>query len=276
MAKRFIDTDIFDDPWFMDLSKDGKITWLFLITKCDHAGIIQINERLFKVMTGINSLATVLKELGNRIVPLRDNYFFIPKFIFFQYPEFPKSKVNQQAGAIKRLLEFGLFDLETLKLNEVLMNSSTTLDQDLPKSYGNDNVYVNDNVFIEKGVIGGKTKSKPDEEKTWRNDFDIFSSQIWTAFDQISRDTAWIADQERLNPTLDILLSIEKSIKNFWGTPDGWKNKKKTKTETPDWKQTFAKTMQFNKVYKPKNSARPISGPTDPRYQDTNFDDIKL
>lgn len=124
MVKRFIDTGLFDDPWFMNLSKDGKIAWLFIITKCDHAGIIQINEKLFKVMTGINSFPKVLKELGNRLVTLRDNYYFVPKFITYQYPGFPKSKVNAQAGAIKRLSEFGIFDIENNTINEQLQNNN--------------------------------------------------------------------------------------------------------------------------------------------------------
>lgn len=165
MAKRFIDTGIFDDPWFMELSKDGKITWFYLITKCDHAGIIQINEKLFKVQTGVNSWSTVHEELGNRCQRVRDNYYFIPKFIYFQYPGFPKSGVNQQSGAIKRLIEFNLFDGKNLRVDEELMKSSGTLHEDLTKSYGNVNGNVNVNV-LEKEGVGEKTKKIPTLHET--------------------------------------------------------------------------------------------------------------
>jgi len=128
MAKIFIDTELFDDSWFMSLSKDAKILWMYLITKCDHAGVIDINAKLLEFQTGIKSYVTVSKQLENRIVYLRDNYYFIPKFIDFQYPGFPRSNVKQQQGAIKILESFGL-------INEGVL----TVTKDLPESYGNDN-----------------------------------------------------------------------------------------------------------------------------------------
>lgn len=135
MAKRFIDTELFDDPWFMDLSKDAKILWIYLITKCNHAGIIDINPKLVGFQTGIKSYETVSKQFNNRLIHLRDSYYFIPKFIEFQYPDFPRSNVRQQQGAIKILESFGLFK-----------DGNLTVSKDLVKSYGNDN----DNVYINK------------------------------------------------------------------------------------------------------------------------------
>ena len=146
MAKRFIDTTIFDDPWFMDLSKDGKIMWIYLITKCDHAGIIDINSKLLQFQTGIDNYNKTKKEIGDRLVFIRETYHFIPKFIEYQYPGFPKSSVKQQQGAVKILTEFGLYDPK----RRTLINTDQRLSKDLPKTYdngnGNDNVYANDNV----------------------------------------------------------------------------------------------------------------------------------
>lgn len=86
--------------------------------------------------------------------------------------------------------------------------------------------------------------------KTWRTDFETYKKELWTWFDGITRDKVWLAEQEKFNPNFDILLTIEKSIKNYWITEAGWKNKKSRKSENLDWKQTFAKTMDINKVYK--------------------------
>jgi len=90
MAKRFIDTALFDDSWFMDLSVENKLFFVYLITNCDHAGIIDLNLKLAEFKTGIkgllNSFQTVSKEFGNRLIFLRDNYYFVPKFIKYQYP----------------------------------------------------------------------------------------------------------------------------------------------------------------------------------------------
>ena len=135
MAKRFIDTGIFDDAWYMDLSKDGKILWLYFITKCNHAGMLTLNIKLCKCQTGISDITTVIKELGNRLVTVSQLLYFIPKFIEFQYPNFPNSNVKQQASAIEILSKYQLFNKETL-----------TVTQQLPNSY--DNVIVNDSVIV--------------------------------------------------------------------------------------------------------------------------------
>ena len=40
MAKRFIDTKIWDKAWFRKLSAENKLLWVYILTKCDHAGIL--------------------------------------------------------------------------------------------------------------------------------------------------------------------------------------------------------------------------------------------
>lgn len=122
MAKRFIDTELFNDSWFMKLSKDAKILWIYLITRCNHAGIIEINEQLLKIQTGIKSYLTVSKQLGNRIVTVREQYIFIPKFIYYQYPNFPNSKAKAQESAIEILKKFKLYANGKLTVKEELVN----------------------------------------------------------------------------------------------------------------------------------------------------------
>ena len=133
MAKRFIDTGIFDDDWFMELPKDAKLLWLYLITKCDHAGIIKLNEKLCKVQTDIKDLETVIKQLGNRLVRLSEHLYFIPKFIQFQYPGFPNSAVRQQHSALEILMKHGL-----------IQDGKITLKKELPDSDDNGSGSGND------------------------------------------------------------------------------------------------------------------------------------
>jgi len=143
MSKRFIDTGLFDDDWFMDLTKDAKILWLYFITKCDHAGIIKLNVKLCKVQTGLNDLDRIIKQLGNRLVTVSEHLYFIPKFIEFQYPGFPNSKVRQQISAVDILVKYGLFDKENLTLTKQLDNS-------YENESDNDNVIDNVN---EEGIL---------------------------------------------------------------------------------------------------------------------------
>jgi hypothetical protein len=148
MAKRFVDTGMFDDEWFMELSPEAKILWFYYITKCDHAGILKANEKLIKFQTGIKSPATVIKELGNRIVTVTENVYFCPAFLRFQYPNFPNSKVQQQDGALKILISYGLWNKE--------LNSLQTVGQQLPNCYDNVSDSVNGICSEEKrGMQGG-------------------------------------------------------------------------------------------------------------------------
>jgi hypothetical protein len=39
MAKRFIDTNIWNKAWFRKLDTNSKLIWIYILTKCDHAGI---------------------------------------------------------------------------------------------------------------------------------------------------------------------------------------------------------------------------------------------
>lgn len=122
MSKRFIDTGLFDDDWFMGLSKDGKILWMYFITKCDHAGILKLNVKLCKVQTEVKDLNESIKELANRLVTVSEQLYFIPKFIEFQYPGFPNSRVRAQQSAIEILSKYNLLDKENLTVKEQLPN----------------------------------------------------------------------------------------------------------------------------------------------------------
>lgn len=169
MSKRFIDTGLFDDDWFMDLSKDAKLLWVYYITKCDHAGIIKLNEKLCKVQTDIKDLEGVIKQLGNRLVTVSEHLYFIPKFIEFQYPGFPNSKVRQQQSAVDILIKYGLFDKESLTLTKQLNNS-------YEHEHDNDTVNEPENVEAEFSLfwdsyhtISGMIKTDKDSaEKHWK------------------------------------------------------------------------------------------------------------
>lgn len=94
----------------------------------------------------------------------------------------------------------------------------------------------------------------------WRDSFKIYQDELDKFYSEIKQDREWIQKQERLNPGVDILLSIEKSIENYWGTEGAWRHKKKSKkVENIDWKQTFANavSMPLNRVYKPKKNSLP-------------------
>jgi hypothetical protein len=230
MSKRFIDTGIYDDAWFMGLTKDAKLFWFYCITKCNHAGIIEINDKLCRLQTDIKSIESVVKELGNRLYCIKNGLYFVPKFIEFQYPGFPKSKVMQQQGALEMLCKYGLYDLEN--------NCFATVIKELINSYDNGNVIV--------------VNDSSNTVKNWRNDFQTYYDQASEAFMSASEDASFIAKLQEFHPNLNIDASLDASFMKFWGTKAGWANKKKYKTIDIDWRQTIANTITRNPVYKQK------------------------
>lgn len=157
MSKRFIDTGLFDDDWFMDLSKDAKLLWVYFITKCDHAGILKLNIKLCQLQTGIRDLGTVKEQLGNRIITVGEQLFFIPKFVEYQYPGFPNCNFNMAKSAIAILEKYNL-----------IKNSILTVPEQLGNSISNSNSNSNSNG--KKGESEGKKKFSPpslDEVKSY-------------------------------------------------------------------------------------------------------------
>ena len=139
MAKRFIDTGLFDDAWFMELSKDGKLLWIYAITKCDHAGILELNEKLCRFQTDIKDLAKTTEELGYRLQRVNEQLIFVPAFFKFQYPNFPERRFRAAESAFSRLIELGI--------DEVKLNTYLSVREQLDKSYS-----------ISKGISKGKGK----------------------------------------------------------------------------------------------------------------------
>jgi hypothetical protein len=95
-------------------------------------------------------------------------------------------------------------------------------------------------------------KPKTIKPITWRENFDIYKNELYKCFEEIKKDNEFIKQQEKFNPNINILLSIEKSIANYWGLETGWNNKKKSKTKVIDWISTFKNSISqpMNKVYK--------------------------
>lgn len=71
----------------MDLPNKYKLFWLFLITDCDHVGIWQVNYKVASFYVGDHlEPAECERILKDRIIKINDGkYWFIPKFIEFQY-----------------------------------------------------------------------------------------------------------------------------------------------------------------------------------------------
>jgi hypothetical protein len=111
MAKRLTDTEKWRDDWFGSLSNDYRIIWLYLIDSCTHAGVWKKDFRglNFNCNTSISE-AEILEVFGSRLVDC-GNFFFIPKFIKFQYSQGLGSNKPVIVSVVKELKSNNLYDI---------------------------------------------------------------------------------------------------------------------------------------------------------------------
>jgi len=103
MAKRFIDTKIWDKSWYRKLSPKDKLLWVYLLTKCDHAGIIDGDWEAAGFFMGCKiSLHDFPEPIKNKMVPLDDDQYFIPSFVEYQYGVLRENS-KPHLSVIKRL-----------------------------------------------------------------------------------------------------------------------------------------------------------------------------
>lgn len=104
MAKRFTDTDKWNDEWFMELDPVLKCFWIYLCDKCDHAGVWKVNFKQASFSIGaIIDKQSALNAFGERVWVLSVEKWFIQKFILFQYPTGLSETNKAHIGVFKSL-----------------------------------------------------------------------------------------------------------------------------------------------------------------------------
>lgn len=176
MPKRLTDSGKWEDPWFMDLSKDAKIIWTYLVDKCDHAGIYELNLRLMSFQCGIKLTREDIKEkIGDRLIEIGFGKWFIPKFLSFQYASGLDSNKPVIVSVRKILNSHGLLcENNTINIpkslnNHLPMIKSKSKDKDIDIDKDKSNIKSKDKEtkFRKKlkDVLKIKTKQKRDVEE---------------------------------------------------------------------------------------------------------------
>jgi hypothetical protein len=209
MAKRFIDTKIWDKAWYRKLSPESKLLWVYILTKCDHAGILDGDWEAASFFIGskVND-ALIPKVIKNKMIPIDNDQYFIPSFIEYQYGSL---RINSKPhlSVIKRLEEKGLNDY----LQRVIV---TLKDKDKDKD-----IDKRKDKFIEKVNAVIKQKKHTNEET---NNF----IEFWT-----ERNTSNTKMRFELQATFEISKRLGTWVKNN----KDWKIDKKVSNER--------KEMQF-------------------------------
>lgn len=150
MAKRLTDTEKWKDEWFLSLSNDCRIIWQYLIDMCSHSGIIRKNFKLLNFCCNTNITEKDLIDfLGDRIVKIGE-YYFIPGFLKFQYPQGLNSDKPVILSVRKELFLFGLDEFVRQRLgNDYLIIKSKSKDKSKDKDKGSWKCFVCDEVMAE-------------------------------------------------------------------------------------------------------------------------------
>lgn len=97
MAKRFTDTGKWDHAWFRKLTPAMKCAWIYVVDKCDHAGIWTADFEAMSFTIGFDFTETeFINTFQEKIKILDHDKFLIPSFIDFQYGALnPENRVHQ-------------------------------------------------------------------------------------------------------------------------------------------------------------------------------------
>lgn len=189
MAKRWTDSDKWNDEWYVSLPNDYRIVWQWLLDNCNHAGVCKrsltiLNDRCRTDLTE----EFLLHIMGGRLL-IVDSNWFIPKFLRFQYKTL-KSKKPAIISVVTILLSgnywkyipesFGnnYIIIESLP-NDPIINKDTDKDKDIVLGD-----YVG-GVGEEKGgvVLNGQSKNQEEMivremDKVWKSKMPGYPSML--------------------------------------------------------------------------------------------------
>lgn len=91
MSKRFTDTQLWEEDWFIELEKDYQMFWIYLKDACDHAGVWKPNlgkfKKLFDCRVDLKKALEFFNKDKDRVAILKNKRWFLTGFIPFQYGE---------------------------------------------------------------------------------------------------------------------------------------------------------------------------------------------
>jgi hypothetical protein len=197
MPKRFLDTGFLEQKWIRHLSPDKKIFLIYLMLKCDNAGIIELDleDASFWIGKKIEDISFLPEGY---LIPINGTgKYFMPKFIEWQYPDLSSNK-HIVAQARQLLEKYGLIDVNfNLSLDKLYIKVTETLPENQVTGIGKGK-----GIGKEGGV--GETKKEidysfvPDE---WQPIF-----QRWVAYKKSRKEH--YKTQETINACYRNLLDL--------------------------------------------------------------------
>ena len=149
MAKRLTDTEKWNDDWYLSLSNDYRIIWQWLLDNCNHAGICKRNIKLLNVMCNTDiSEGELIEKMEDRVIS-KDNDWFIPKFLKFQYADLLSNR-PVIISVSKELIKKKYYSL-------------------VPQSFGEEYIIITESLSNDYSIIKDKSKDKDKDKYKYSN-----------------------------------------------------------------------------------------------------------
>lgn len=163
MAKRFTETNKWQDDWYCTLSNDEKVIWQYLNDHCSVAGLIKKGLKHLNYFCGTKfTEAKLIEVFGSKLVDLGD-CFFLPSFILEQYPSGISSDKPLIVSVRKELEASNHYLIIQQSLPNHYPMIRQSLDNDRPiikeRERVKDKVKVKEEEMEEEGGAGGRLYS---------------------------------------------------------------------------------------------------------------------
>ena len=140
MAKRFTDSEKWKDDWYISLSNDYKIVWQWLLDNCNHSGLCKKSISLLNIMCKTNLKEEDIIEFTNDRIVIVGDYWFIPKFLKFQY----STLLSGKPAIVSVVRDIFTHNLQIM----------------IPKSFGKDYLIINESFNNHCQMIKDMVKDK--------------------------------------------------------------------------------------------------------------------
>lgn len=118
MSKRFTDTEIWGEDWFLDMPNEYKLFWYYMLSNCDHSGIYKVNIKTFSLLNEVKLSSNKALEYFNngkqRIRVIQPNVWFIEEFFVYQYGETFNTN-NRVHESIKKVYQKYNIELSSIR-----------------------------------------------------------------------------------------------------------------------------------------------------------------
>lgn len=284
---RKIDPRIWNDAKFMAMSNNGKLAFLYVLT---HPHMTSLGA----IRSTISGLANEFPEIESKFfnepfaqgmlkVDKEAPFIWAPNFLLYNPPESPnvvkgwvfalnllpecESKTQLISRAKAYLKSFGAafakaFDEDMVKPTAKPTRKTTRKPTAKPSRKTTANQEQEQEQEQDNRELVKNTNS------LWRKEYKIYKKNCLDAYNNLLDDPDWICEQQKYNPNIDIKLTLEKALNNYWLTEEAWNKKRKQKIKSINWKSTFANalTNKLNRVYLPAGATSPSSGPAPSTY----------